>query len=193
MAGHDVFQTSTDAGTTWQPTAHNLPSTDIHGFALSPDDSKRLFANVAGHGLFHSADGGRTWEPLTGNLLDDVMTLAIGTRPEHLYAGSLSLGIVRSVDGGRTWERISGLPAPMRGLATGMAIAAVDQTVYAGVNGSLYKSTESGTSWRQLSFPGDNIAIVWSQPNTDKRRISRHGARATGVGLPQRGWWAKLG
>ena len=31
--GHDVFQVSFDGGITWQPQSHNLPGTDIHGFA----------------------------------------------------------------------------------------------------------------------------------------------------------------
>src|SRR5262245_41847119 len=36
LAGHDIFQVSMDGGATWQAVAHNLPGTDIHGFAMSP-------------------------------------------------------------------------------------------------------------------------------------------------------------
>jgi len=61
IAGHDVFQMSADGGVTWRPVQHNLPGTDVHGFAMSPDDPNRLYAFVNGSGVFGSADGGRTW------------------------------------------------------------------------------------------------------------------------------------
>ncbi len=62
--GHDVFQVSRDGGEIWQPQVHNLPGTDIHGFAQDPGDPRRLYASVAGEGLFASGDGGQTWAPL---------------------------------------------------------------------------------------------------------------------------------
>gem|GEM_PF-6765361 len=64
IAGHDVFQVSADGGTTWQPVQHNLPGTDIHGFAMSPDDPNRLYAFVNGVGTFASADAGQAWRRL---------------------------------------------------------------------------------------------------------------------------------
>lgn len=33
VAGHDVFHSSQDGGQSWAPVQHNLPGTDIHGFA----------------------------------------------------------------------------------------------------------------------------------------------------------------
>ena len=131
---------------------------------MSPDDSNRLFANVAGRGLFCSADGGRTWEPVAGTIPDDLMALAIGARPETVYAGSMGSGVLRSLDGGRSWAPMSGLPAVMRGIGSGMALAAAGQTVYAGGNNRLYRSIDAGTSWSRLDFPGDNVAIVGVSP-----------------------------
>jgi len=167
LAGHDIFQVSTDGGATWQPVTHNLPGTDIHGFAMSPDDPNRLYALVAGQGAFQSTDGGRTWQPL-GSLPNDVMALAAaGGNPETIYAGSMSAGVLRSADGGRSWtQATAGMGA--RGVYALAVNSSTQQTVYAGVDGGLYKSTDGGASWSKLPFPGDNavaLTVSSSQPN----------------------------
>ena len=167
LAGHDVFQVSNDGGTSWQPVAHNLPGTDIHGFAVSPDDPNRLYAFVAGRGGFQSADGGRTWQPLGGNLPEDVMALAAGGAPETLYASSMGSGVLRSTDGGRSWApAMAGMDTGTSGMSgmSGMALAASGRTVYAGMHGGFYKSTDGGATWSKLPFPADNVAVVGVSP-----------------------------
>lgn len=174
LAGHDVFQTSVDGGASWQPMARDLPGTDIHGFAISPDNPNHLYAFVAGRGAFHSADGGASWQPLGGNLPEDVMALAAGGSPETLYASSMSTGVLRSADGGRSWapamagmepadSGMSGMPG-MSSMGSGMALATVGNQVYAGMHGGLYKSADGGVTWSKLPFPAENIAVVGVSP-----------------------------
>ncbi|MBI2853095.1 MAG: hypothetical protein HYX84_08400 [Chloroflexi bacterium] len=99
-AGHDVFPASRDGGTTWSPVPHNLPGSDIHGFAVSSRDPKRLFAFVVGYGLFVSDDGGSAWTRLSTQLPADVMALAAsGSSPETLYAARMRAGVLKSTDG----------------------------------------------------------------------------------------------
>ena len=168
LAGHNVFQVSADAGASWQPVNHNLPGTDIHGFAMSLDDPNRLYTFVVGSGLFQSADGGRIWQTLSDKVPGDIMGLAAaGGMPETLYAVSMRFGVLRSTDGGQSWK-----PA-MQSVGAGSLFTlavdpAVHQTVYAGGEGGLYKSSDGGTSWSKLPFPADNviaIAISPAQPN----------------------------
>jgi photosystem II stability/assembly factor-like uncharacterized protein len=164
LAGHDVFQVSTDGGVSWQPEAHNLPGTDIHGFAMNPDDANRLAALVVGQGAFASGDGGHTWQRLEGRLPGDVMALAsAGGSPETLYAASMAAGVLRSADGGRSWAAAAnGLGG---GGATALAIDPADRrVVYAGTGGGLYRSADGGTSWARLPFPGDNVAALAVSP-----------------------------
>lgn len=164
LAGHDIFQVSRDGGASWQPVAHNLPGTDIHGFAMSPEDPNRLYAFVVRYGLFRSTDGGRTWAQLSDRLPGDVMGLAAaGGSPERLYAASMQAGVLRSADGGRT------VVSAGNGLASGMALTiAVNpgarQTVYVGTDGGLYRSTDGGESWNKLPFPGDNVVALAISP-----------------------------
>ena len=142
LAGHDIFQVSTDGGVTWQPVTHNLPGTDIHGFAISPDEPNRLYAHVVGQGMFVSADDGRNWHPITVEIPGDVMGLtAAGGDPEVLYASSMRFGVLRSADGGRSWK-----PAPQGAITGGIFTLAIDpdtrQTVYAGGQSGIYKNLD---------------------------------------------------
>lgn len=168
LGGHDVLQVSRDGGATWQPVSHSLPGTDIHGFAVSPEDPDRLYALVVGHGAFRSADGGRTWESLGNSLPGDVTALASASgTPELLYASSGRLGVLRSDDGGRSWSRTSTVPGS-RGVLSLAVDPAARQTIYAGTEEGLSKSTDGGRSWSALSLPARNvmaIAVSPSEPN----------------------------
>lgn len=168
LAGHDLFQVSTDGGAAWQPVTHNLPGTDIHGFAMSLDDPNRLYALVVGHGILRSTDGGRTWQPLDGQVPSDVMALAAaGGTPETLYAGSMRAGLLRSGDGGQSWAPTASGPRSQSVLA--LAVDSTSrQTVYAGAGAGLYKSTDGGATWSKLPYPGSSVvalAVSPAQPN----------------------------
>jgi photosystem II stability/assembly factor-like uncharacterized protein len=195
LAGHDIFQVSTDGGVTWQEAVHNLPGTDIHGFAISPDDPSRLYAFVVGHGVFGSGDAGRTWQRL-GEVPRDVMALAAaGGDPETLYAASMSAGVLRSTDGGKTWApAVTGLgsrrvlalavdPSPGTGQALSSAAPGAGrparQTLYAGTEGGLYKSTDGGATWARLPFPGMTVVALAVSPARPQRilAISYHDGR----------------
>ncbi|MBI2328550.1 MAG: hypothetical protein HYU85_02770, partial [Chloroflexi bacterium] len=162
LAGHDIFEVSRDGGVTWRPVQHDLPGTDIHGFAVSPED--RLFAFVVGYGLFRSSDAGSTWVRLSSQLPADVMGLATGGgNPETLYVASMSGGVLKSADGGQTWVQVG------RGLISGaVMVIALDpgapNTVYAGGDEGLYKSVDRGDSWTKLAFTGSNVTALAISP-----------------------------
>jgi photosystem II stability/assembly factor-like uncharacterized protein len=180
LAGHDVFQASADGGATWQPIQHNLPGTDLHAFAISPDDANRLYAFAVGHGVFRSGDGARTWERL-GQVPGDVTALAAAGGAgdaEVLFLGSASAGVLRSADGGRTWA-----PA-VNGLESRRVLSlAVDpvarQTAYAGTEGGVHKTTDGGLTWSKLPYPGKNAAALAVSPARPARLLAisvTHGA-----------------
>jgi len=165
--GHDVFQVSRDGGQTWQPLAHNLPGTDIHGFAQDPADPNRLYAFVAGAGAFTSADGGTTWAMLAAQPPGGGMHLALASSGTALYAATAA-GIVVSSDQGATWTPLAAQPS---GQVTSLAIPASDpQTLYVGTPSGLAKSTDGGTSWTTLGPEGVPVLALAVTP-TDPSRV----------------------
>jgi photosystem II stability/assembly factor-like uncharacterized protein len=128
-----------------------------------------------GDGLYKSTDGGRTWEHL--GLRDGQQIGAILVDPKnpdrlyvavlgHPYGPNAERGVFRSTDGGRTFEKV--LYKDENTGAIGLAFDPKDsRIIYATLwaarqgpweNGSwqgpgsgLFKSTDGGTTWRQLT------------------------------------------
>jgi photosystem II stability/assembly factor-like uncharacterized protein len=107
----------------WQPGGGGLI---LHAIASHPTDPQRLWVGVSTAGVFHTADGGATWEPRNRGTRCDflpedqrypeygqcvhALALAPG-RPERLYQQN-HCGMYRSDDGGLNWASIEkGLPS----------------------------------------------------------------------------------
>lgn len=113
---------------------------------------------TAGQGILRSNDAGHSWHRLG---LDEaiefdgtVRALAVDPQqPERVYAGA-DAGLCISDDGGAHWRLATG---PITGMTVwSIAIDPNDRTViYAGTGAPsrarLFKSTDAGESWRQLS------------------------------------------
>jgi len=139
-----------------------------------------------GDGIYKSADAGRTWQHLglrdaqqIGFVLIDphdpkrVFVAALG----HPYGPNPERGISRSLDGGSTWEKVLYKNEDTGGID--LAFDPVNaQTIYAVLwtsrrgpwhsgnsydapGSGLYKSTDGGTTWRQLTggLPGDKQQV----------------------------------
>ncbi len=133
----DGIYKSTDGGETF--THMGLKDTHhIAKIATHPSDPGIVYAAAQGHlwghsgtrGLFRTADGGDTWERLSGGLPDDGRTgcthvLLDPRDPDVIYAafwerlrrpyrfdsGGANGGLFKSVDGGSTWKKLTnGLP-----------------------------------------------------------------------------------
>ncbi len=151
----------------------------------------------SGDGVYKSTDAGKTWRNIglrdskqIGRILvhpknpDVVFVAALG----HAYGPNAERGVFRSTDGGRSWQNV---------LNKGPDIGAVDlafqpenpQEIYAamwqarrtpwsqygpneGPGSGLYKSTDAGDHWTQLTGNG--------LPAGDWRRVGVAVARGTG-------------
>ncbi len=133
----DGIYKSTDGGKTFT----NLGLKDTHHIAkiaTHPTDPDIVYAAAQGHlwgptgqrGLFRTADGGRTWERLSGGLPDDGRTGCTHVlldpqnadviyaafwerlrRPYRFDSGGPNSGLFKSMDAGRTWQKLTnGLP-----------------------------------------------------------------------------------
>ncbi|MBV8891470.1 MAG: glycoside hydrolase, partial [Acidobacteria bacterium] len=140
-----------DGGKTWTHLGLR-GSQQIPALVVDPRDPNRLFAAVLGHpygaseerGIFRSTDGGQSWQKI---LYKDANTGASDIEmdpsdPHVLYAA--------------LWEAREG---PWE-----------DNNIFNGAGGGLFKSTDSGDTWRQLKkgLPQNlaqiNVAIAASNP-----------------------------
>ncbi len=137
-----------------------------------------------GNGMYKSTDAGNTWKPLgLENTRQIARVLVDPKNPEivfvaalgHVYGPSPDRGVYRSRDGGATWQKVL-----YKGDGVGAADLAFDpgnsKIIYAtlwatrrppwyvygpsiGPGGGLFKSTDGGTTWRQLltGLPSENF------------------------------------
>ena len=107
----------------WQPGGAGLI---LHSLVPHPTDPRQIWIGISAAGVFHTADGGETWEPRnTGTRCDFLpeeqrypefgqcvhnLVMAPGM-PDRLYQQN-HCGMYRSDDGGRHWQSIeAGLPS----------------------------------------------------------------------------------
>jgi len=129
-----------------------------------------------GNGVYKSTDGGRTWTHLGLEATQHIGKIAVDPRNADvvfvaamgsLYASNPERGVFRSRDGGRSWQKVL-----FRNEDVGAVDVVVDpgdgRVVYAalwntrrppwfvypptnGPGGGLFKSTDGGSTWRQLT------------------------------------------
>lgn len=164
LAGHDVLKISRDQGKTWQPQSFGtLPGTDIHGFAAPPDQPGVWYANLAGRGLYRTANG-QDWR-FVSPATNTAMALAAGpgTFP-RLYALTMDAGLIVS-DDGATWQRAGDAPAAA---GSGLDVHPVSGNVYLAGPGRVARSEDRGATWTNLKLPEGALLVTADPQNEDR-------------------------
>src|SRR5579863_5687518 len=152
LAVGDGMYKSTDAGKTWTHLAGLRNSQGIPALAVDPRDANRVFAAALGHpyganeerGIYLSTDGGQSWQKVLskGENVGGSDVEIDASNPDVVYAGMWELRL-------GPWE---------------------DGNQYQGTGGGLFKSTDGGKTWKQLTngLPKViqvNLTIAPSQPS----------------------------
>jgi photosystem II stability/assembly factor-like uncharacterized protein len=177
-----------------------------------------------GIGMFKSTDAGKTWKHIGLEATRQIGRVVVDpTNPDRVYVAALGnvyasnpdRGVYRSTDGGATWKKILNKandpenvgaieltldPKNPRVLYASLwATRRPPWSVYAPTNmpgGGLYKSTDGGDTWKQLTngLPTDNfvgkigVAVAPSNPNRVWAVVDNTGAGvAAGAGGGRRG------
>jgi hypothetical protein len=168
---------STDGGNTWTQipgpfVGGSGGGSRIGGLAVHPTNSNIVLAAVGyggpqNWGVFRSADGGNTWTNVFSNGDQAYNVIFNPTNGNIAYASLDTDGVIMSSDGGQTWSAANGTGTnvlPTGGNTERVALAMDPNnpsTLYAGIaitpfgnSGQLYglyKTTDGGTNWIQLT------------------------------------------
>jgi photosystem II stability/assembly factor-like uncharacterized protein len=107
----------------WQPGGAGLI---LHSLVPHLSDERQIWVGISSAGVFHTADGGATWEPRNRGTRSDFLPegqrypefgqcvhclVRAAGAPDRLYQQN-HCGMYRSDDGGRSWQSIeAGLPS----------------------------------------------------------------------------------
>jgi len=148
------------------PSTATLAPGRITELAFAPSDPRLAWAGDSACRMYRSADGGQTWNEVTPlppvERLSEVDAIAIHpTTPSTVIAGVYEEGardaatsagfLFRTTDDGVTWPHIGQDLHDDAGKLVGVRAVEIDpehpDTVYAGTDIGVFRSTDGGTHW----------------------------------------------
>src|SRR5262249_2031974 len=168
----DGVRHSTDGGDSWTKVNGQIPDPDVHSGLVVAGPPKAVFT-VVNDDVWRSTDDGKTWQAARAKeVFPWHYPRSIAVKPNDSRTVFVTLGdstpgrigtVMRSKDAGGTWESL-GLPVqPNSAIGTvSMPASSPDTVLAASRYGYLYRSDDSGDSWRKLwrEF-GEVSSVLW--------------------------------
>lgn len=176
--GGGVWKT-TGGGTVWEPIFDAARISAVGALALAPSNPETIYVGTGeetdGDGVYKSTDGGKSWTNvglrdtriISSIIVDprDANTVLVGSYGDPV--AGVARGIYRTTDGGKTWSQVLST-GDRAGIADMCAAPNDSRTVYAAswagrpmpndkrppVDSQVFKSTDGGATWKQLSGAG---------------------------------------
>jgi photosystem II stability/assembly factor-like uncharacterized protein len=138
------------------------PGGDARAFAVVPGQPGHLYLGTTSSWLYETTDEGASWrrlaklDPIDGYVLDSIVVDS--ANPSTLYVGawkdSDGGGLWISHDAGHTWaEQAAFKGKPIHALAQAPSDP---QTLVAGTLQGVFRSTNGGATWSEISPPGSS-------------------------------------
>ncbi len=177
--GGGVWKT-TNGGRVWKPIFDEVHIASIGALALAPSDPNIVYVGTGeetpGRGVYKSADGGKTWTPAGLNFTRYITAIVVDPQDpnivlasarDYFYATPMR-GIYKTTDGGKTWRQVffkddktsvvdivaSPDDPKIVFAATYNLVIDPNQRRALGTDSQIYKSTDEGNTWQQLSATG---------------------------------------
>ena len=193
---------SKDGGECWEQLRAS-PESVTTAVVASPDfgNDQAVYAAVKG-GVLRSSDAGDTWFTSGFAAPPPVFSALVASpdfaRDGFLLAGTLEDGVFSSTDRGLRWAPWNFGLFDLNVLCLALSPAWIDDdTVFAGTETGLYRSTNGGRAWRPSSFPSE-LAPALSIASYEDGRGATHllvGTESHGLlaSLDQGETWAPAG
>lgn len=172
---------SKDHGVSWHRLTPDLPErckgvgrprfVTLTVDALEPNS---VWAGVEETGLFHSADGGDTWDRVdnpSGDIKNtDIHSVVILDGPPKAILVLVVNALHRSTDGGKSWDmRIARDAFDLRYARVMLAQPSSPDTVFMGISDGtpgttsvLLRSSDAGKTWAKVQLPSNPNSCIWA-------------------------------
>jgi photosystem II stability/assembly factor-like uncharacterized protein len=163
VGGHPGFYRSEDGGKSFSQDNSGLPTTDVHGLGMDPQNPETLYTYIVDAGLYRSPDAGGSWESVSNEVGVMGPILVDPRDSDTLYVSSMQGGLIKSTDGGQTWQTVGAMPGGM--------VMSISQsweypdTFYAANGRQVLKSTDGGETWRPIGEELSGVSAVAVAPN----------------------------
>ncbi len=141
IAGQGLFR-SKDGGKSFALVSRQV-GPGVMALAVLPN-GRVLAGDLSTGMLVRSSDGGKNWKPI---IETSVMGLAVNPADPKIVLAS-GPGVLLSSDGGARWRQTLQVPAGSGPIAWSTSNPRTAYVV--GLDGSLYRSTDSGATWNQV-------------------------------------------
>ncbi|MCB0845541.1 MAG: glycoside hydrolase, partial [Bacteroidetes bacterium] len=174
-----------DYGRTWNPIFDDAPTGSVGDIAVSESNPEIIYVGSGeglhrpdlgvGDGIFKSIDGGKTWNHVGLNDVQQVGRLIIHpANPDivfvaglgHPYGASEERGVFKTTDGGETWKKVLYIDSNTGAIQVEFDPDNPDilfadmwdhqegpweNGSFSGPNTGLYKSIDGGENWRKIT------------------------------------------
>lgn len=161
----------TDGESSWINVDDFMTNLSISSFAYDPNSTTTFFAGTGeswtndfrGTGIWKSTDSGSTWDQLSSTENFGYTTKIVATSNSKIIAAT-STGIKTSTDGGVNWSS----PSTVTGNMSDLEIASDGTLICSGFGGNIYKSTDDGESWTDISpnLGGNRVETAFAPSNS---------------------------
>ena len=156
----DGIYRSRDSGETWERISpeNHAEIRNIESIAIDPVNPDVIYAGTW-HLPWKTEDGGKSWHNIKKGVIDDSDVFSITINPAQsadMFISACS-GIYHSETAGELFRKIQGIPYSARRTRMLRMDPSDPHTVYAGTTEGLWKTTDSGVTWKHLT--GNNIVV----------------------------------
>lgn len=176
------FWMSVNGGKSWSLTTSR--DLEINSIAVHPQEPNRVFIGTNNYGVMVSNDGGRNFVPTNGSfssrfayslVADNKMAGRLYATTQNTATGGGFFFI--SSDRGRTWQPAKNLDATRIVPFATLQDRSDPNLMYLGTNVGIFKSTDRGNNWSQLTAPKTTVRRKTPvKRSTSKGKVKRTAA-----------------